>query len=25
MKLCYANRQPLGICLTTALHGGKVA
>ena len=25
MKLCHANRQPLAICLTTALHGGKVA
>ena len=25
MKLCYANRQPLAICLTTSLHGGKVA
>ena len=25
MKLCHANRQPLAICLTTSLHGGKVA
>ncbi|MCI0904428.1 MAG: hypothetical protein J4N75_13100, partial [Chloroflexi bacterium] len=25
MKLCYANRQPLAICLTQMLHGGKLA
>ena len=25
MKLCHANRQPLAICLTQMLHGGKVA
>ncbi len=25
MKLCHANRQPMAICLTQALHGGKVA
>ncbi|MDA1129399.1 MAG: thiamine pyrophosphate-binding protein [Chloroflexi bacterium] len=25
MKLCYANRQPLGVCLTQLLHGGKLA
>lgn len=25
MKLCYANRQPLAVLLTTTLHGGKVA
>ena len=25
MKLCHANRQPMGICLTQPLHGGKVA
>jgi len=25
MKLCHANRQPLAICLTQMLHGGKIA
>ncbi len=25
MKLCHANRQPMAICLTQSLHGGKVA
>ena len=25
MKLCYANRQPLAVCLTQLLHGGKLA
>ena len=25
MKLCYANRQPVAICLTQRLHGGKFA
>jgi sulfopyruvate decarboxylase subunit alpha len=25
MKLCYANRQPVAICLTQLLHGGKLA
>ncbi len=25
MKLCYANRHPLAVCLTQLLHGGKVA
>ena len=25
MKLCYANRQPIAICLTQRLHGGKFA
>jgi len=25
IKLCYASRQPVAICLTTQLHGGKVA
>jgi len=25
LKLCHANRQPVGICLTQMLHGGKVA
>ena len=25
MKLCHANRQPLAICLTQMLHGGKLA
>ena len=25
MKLCHANRQPLAICLTQMLHGGKGA
>ena len=23
LKLCFANRQPVGICLTSLLHGGK--
>jgi sulfopyruvate decarboxylase subunit alpha len=25
MKLCHANRQPVAICLTQLLHGGKLA
>ena len=25
MKLCHANRQPVAICLTQLLHGGKIA
>ena len=25
LKLCHANRQPVAICLTQMLHGGKVA
>ncbi len=25
MKLCHANRQPLAVCLTQLLHGGKLA
>ena len=25
LKLCYANRQPVAICLTQMLHGGKLA
>ena len=25
LKLCYANRQPVAICLTQLLHGGKLA
>ena len=25
MKLCYANRQPVAVCLTQRLHGGKFA
>ena len=25
MKLCHSNRQPLAICLTQMLHGGKIA
>ena len=25
MKLCHANRQPVAICLTQMLHGGKLA
>ena len=25
MKLCHSNRQPLAICLTQMLHGGKLA
>ena len=25
LKLCYASRQPLAICITPLLHGGKVA
>ena len=25
MKLCHANRQPMAICLTQMLHGGKLA
>ena len=25
MKLCHANRQPVAVCLTQLLHGGKLA
>ena len=25
MKLCHANRQPMAVCLTQLLHGGKLA
>jgi sulfopyruvate decarboxylase subunit alpha len=25
LKLCHANRQPVAICLTQLLHGGKLA
>ena len=25
LKLCHANRQPVAICLTQMLHGGKIA
>lgn len=25
LKLCYANRQPVAVCLTQMLHGGKLA
>jgi len=25
LKLCYANRQPVAVCLTQLLHGGKLA
>ena len=25
MKLCHANRQPVAVCLTQMLHGGKLA
>ena len=25
LKLCYASRQPLALCLTPLLHGGKIA
>jgi len=25
LKLCHANRQPVAICLTQLLHGGKIA
>ena len=25
LKLCYASRQPLALCLTPMLHGGKIA
>ncbi|MDP6454070.1 MAG: thiamine pyrophosphate-binding protein [SAR202 cluster bacterium] len=25
LKLCYASRQPLAMCLTPMLHGGKIA
>ena len=25
IKLCYASRQPLALCLTPMLHGGKIA
>ena len=25
LKLCYASRQPLALCLTPLLHGGKLA
>ena len=25
IKLCYASRSPVAICLTTQLHGGKIA
>ena len=25
LKLCYANRQPVAICMTRMLHGGKLA
>ena len=25
IKLCYANRSPLALCLTPLLHGGKIA
>ena len=25
LKLCYASRQPLALCLTGLLHGGKIA
>ena len=25
LKLCYASRQPLAMCLTPLLHGGKIA
>ncbi len=25
LKLCHANRQPVAVCLTTLLHGGKLA
>jgi sulfopyruvate decarboxylase TPP-binding subunit len=25
LKLCHSNRQPVAICLTQMLHGGKIA
>jgi sulfopyruvate decarboxylase TPP-binding subunit len=25
LKLCYASRQPVAICMTQLLHGGKLA
>ena len=25
LKLCYASRQPVALCITTLLHGGKIA
>ncbi len=25
LKLCYASRQPVGLCMTSLLHGGKIA
>ena len=25
LKLCYANRQPVAVCMTQTLHGGKLA
>ena len=25
LKLCYASRQPLALCMTPLLHGGKLA
>ena len=25
LKLCYASREPLGLCMTPLLHGGKLA
>ena len=25
MKLCFANRQPMAVCMTRMLHGGKLA
>ena len=25
LKLCHANRQPVAICITQMLHGGKLA
>jgi sulfopyruvate decarboxylase TPP-binding subunit len=25
LQLCYASRQPLALCLTPMLHGGKIA
>jgi sulfopyruvate decarboxylase TPP-binding subunit len=25
LKLCYSSRQPLALCMTPLLHGGKIA
>ena len=25
LRLCYASREPLGLCMTPLLHGGKLA